>query len=243
MVNTVLPFLFSYPLRIFRPDLELAIDGSIWILTCYTLIRLLKPDTNWVCRQRTQLRRVVEAAEGGADTTSPEQGREGVDHNRIGHSGDERSFFARWFSTSKPNWQPRSEIPPPPTIFPHSQPPSSDDPSSSRLPRPAHEEDQQRQPLLTRLNPPTPKHSYGLAGSTGHGESTSRNGKTPDPERRPLISGDDEEGESVHAAVIQGSNGTGENVLYAQDGPMAPAWVLHGIAKGHVGAVEDLQGG
>lgn len=35
-------------------------------------------------------------------------------------------------------------------------------------------------------------------------------GKSPDLEQRPLTSGDDEVGESIHAAVIRGLNGTGE---------------------------------
>ena len=29
VVDTVLPIAFSYPLKIFRPDVELAIDGEI----------------------------------------------------------------------------------------------------------------------------------------------------------------------------------------------------------------------
>jgi hypothetical protein len=75
MVNTLLPFTCSYPLSIFTPDVELAIDGATWILTCYTLIELLKPDTNWVRLRRAQLRPVVEAAEAGrTDTISPEHG-------------------------------------------------------------------------------------------------------------------------------------------------------------------------
>ena len=50
VVNTALPSVFSYPFRLFRPDVEFAIDGAIWILTCYALIGLLKPDTN--CARR-----------------------------------------------------------------------------------------------------------------------------------------------------------------------------------------------
>jgi hypothetical protein len=240
MADAILPFAFSSPLRIFRPDVELAIDGAIWILTCYSLIGLLKPDTNWVHRRRSQLRRVVEANEGGrADTTSPERGIEEPDNTRSSHSSEERNLFTRWFSTSKPNWQPQSKIPPgtPPSPV-TGQPPSADE---SSKPLPAREEATQRKSLLARLNPLL-ESTYGSTGSTSRSNpATSGKGNDPDSDQRPLISGDDEDGERVHAAVIQGSNGMGENVLYAQDGPMAPAWVLQGIAKGHVGTAEDLR--
>lgn len=57
--------------------------------------------------------------------------------------------------------------------------------------------------------------------------------KVPDSEHQASILGGDE-GERVHAAVIQGSSVTGKNMIYAQDGPMALARVLRGIAKKHV---------
>jgi hypothetical protein len=183
------------------------------------------------------LRSVVDAAEAGrADTTSPERGSRELDHKISSESGEKWSFFASRFSTSKQIWQPHSETPQGPslTTLTRSQPPSADDPLSSRLPTPSQEEAQQQQPLLARLNPLALKHEYRSAGSTGGGESAGGKGRHPYPEQRVLISGD-EGGESAYAAVIQGSNGTVKNVLYTQDGPMAPAWVLRGITKGHVG--------
>lgn len=90
MVNTVLPFAPIYPLCIFRSDVELAIDGATWILISYTLIGLIKPDTNWVHLPRTQSSRIVGAAEAGrVNPTNPEHGSREPAHMCSSVSGKE----------------------------------------------------------------------------------------------------------------------------------------------------------
>lgn len=77
-------------------------DGATWILTSHTLIGLIKPNTKWVHLRRTQLRRIIEAAEAGrVDTTNPEHGSREPAHKCSSESGKEWSFFALRFSTSK----------------------------------------------------------------------------------------------------------------------------------------------
>jgi hypothetical protein len=170
---------------------------------------------------------------------STEAGCREPTHKGGSESGKEWRFLTLRFSTSKQSWQPPSEHP----AKAHFHPPSYHTAIPIHLiilhPLDCHHLFRRRPSNTKPYNPLAPKHLYESVGYITCDQTTSRKGKGPDLKGDPCYQTTMKGREPIQ----QSSKAPMElaNMCYMLDGPMAPAWVLRGMAKGHVGIVEALQ--